>query len=116
MLFFVVSFVYCCNLFIWDRIVIGNYDVADFLPVCNMHKAILSYFLILGWCEQRAYHNSVCYCCSTGSGSSGSGNIHTFIWYSLTSCSKSANKLSTSCLRTACPKLSTSLEQTVNNL
>jgi hypothetical protein len=30
----------------------------------------------------------------------------------LTSCSKSANKPSTSCLRTACPKLSTSLEQT----
>jgi hypothetical protein len=27
-----------------------------------------------------------------------------------------ANKLSTSSLRTACPKLSTSLEQTVNNL
>jgi hypothetical protein len=35
---------------------------------------------------------------------------------SLTSCSKSANKPSTSCLRTACPKLSTSLEQAVNNL
>jgi hypothetical protein len=34
----------------------------------------------------------------------------------LTSCSKSANKSSTSCVRTACPKLSTSLEQTVNNL
>jgi hypothetical protein len=33
----------------------------------------------------------------------------------LTSCSKSANKPSTSCLRTACPKLSTSLEQAVNN-
>ena len=30
--------------------------------------------------------------------------------------SKSANKLSTSCVRTACPKLSTSLEQAVNNL
>jgi hypothetical protein len=34
----------------------------------------------------------------------------------LTSCSKSANKPSTSCVRTACPKLSTSLEQTINNL
>jgi hypothetical protein len=33
-----------------------------------------------------------------------------------TSCSKSANKPSTSCVRTACPKLSTSLEQAVNNL
>jgi hypothetical protein len=29
---------------------------------------------------------------------------------------KSANKPSTSCVRTACPKLSTRLEQTVNNL
>ena len=37
---------------------------------------------------------------------------------SLTSCSKSANKPSISCVRTACPKLSTSLEQAVkvNNL
>jgi hypothetical protein len=34
----------------------------------------------------------------------------------LTSCNKSANKLSTSCVRTACPKLSTGLEQAVNNL
>ena len=34
---------------------------------------------------------------------------------SLTSCSKSAKKLSTSCLRTACPKLSTSMEQLVNS-
>jgi hypothetical protein len=34
----------------------------------------------------------------------------------LASCSKSANKPSTSCVRTACPKLSTSLEQSVNNL
>jgi hypothetical protein len=34
----------------------------------------------------------------------------------LTSCSKSVNKPSTSCVRTACPKLSTSLEQAVNNL
>jgi hypothetical protein len=34
----------------------------------------------------------------------------------LTSCSKSANKPSTSYVRTACPKLSTSLEQAVNNL
>ena len=31
-------------------------------------------------------------------------------------CSKSANKPSTSCVRTACYKLSTSLEQAVNNL
>ena len=34
----------------------------------------------------------------------------------LTSCNKSANKPSTSCVRIACPKLSTSLEQAVNNL
>ena len=34
----------------------------------------------------------------------------------LTTCSKSANKPSTSCVRTACYKLSTSLEQAVNNL
>jgi hypothetical protein len=33
----------------------------------------------------------------------------------LTSCSKSANKPSTSCVRTACPKLSTSMEQLVYN-
>jgi hypothetical protein len=31
-------------------------------------------------------------------------------------CNKSANKPSTSCVRTACPKLSTSLEQAVSNL
>ena len=38
-------------------------------------------------------------------------------WYSLafTSCSKTANKLSTSCVCTACPKLSTRLEQLVNS-
>ena len=42
--------------------------------------------------------------------------VRTHVKVSLTSCSKSANKLSTSCVRTACPKLSTSLEQTVNNL
>ena len=34
----------------------------------------------------------------------------------LTTCSKSANKPSTSCVRTACYKLSTSLEQAVINL
>ena len=34
----------------------------------------------------------------------------------LTTCSKSANKPSTSCVRTGCYKLSTSLEQAVNNL
>ena len=34
----------------------------------------------------------------------------------LTTCSKSANKPLTSCVRTACFKLSTSLEQVVNNL
>ena len=34
----------------------------------------------------------------------------------LTTCSKSANKPSTSCVRTACYNLSTSLEQAVNNL
>jgi hypothetical protein len=34
----------------------------------------------------------------------------------LISCSKSANKSLTSCVRTACPKLSTRLEQVVNNL
>jgi hypothetical protein len=33
-----------------------------------------------------------------------------------TSCSKSADKPSTSCVRTACPKLSTSLEQLVTSL
>ena len=45
--------------------------------------------------------------------------LHTIIYHvipyytrkNLTSCSKSANKPSTSCVRTACPKLSTSLEQ-----
>ena len=35
---------------------------------------------------------------------------------SLTSCNKSANKLSTRCIRTACHKLSTGLEQLVDNL
>ena len=34
----------------------------------------------------------------------------------LASCSKSTNKPSTSCVCTACPKLSTSLKQAVNNL
>ena len=34
----------------------------------------------------------------------------------VTTCSKSANKPSTSCVRMACCKLSTSLEQAVNNL
>ena len=34
----------------------------------------------------------------------------------LTTCSKSANKPSTSCVRMACHNLSTSLEQAVNNL
>ena len=34
----------------------------------------------------------------------------------LITCSKSANKRSTSCVRLACYKLSTSLEQAVNNL
>ena len=34
----------------------------------------------------------------------------------LTSCNKFVNKPSTSCLRTACHKLSTSLEQAVNSL
>ena len=34
----------------------------------------------------------------------------------LPTCSKSANKPSTSCVRTTCYKLSTSLEQAVNNL
>ena len=34
----------------------------------------------------------------------------------LTTCSKSANKPLTSCVRTTCYKLSTSLEQAVNNL
>jgi hypothetical protein len=36
-----------------------------------------------------------------------------FRTYQLTSCSKSADKLSTSCVGTACPKLSTSMEQAV---
>ena len=34
----------------------------------------------------------------------------------LRTCTRSANKPSTSCVRTACYKLSTSLEQAVNNL
>jgi hypothetical protein len=34
----------------------------------------------------------------------------------LTSCNKSANKPSTRCIRTACYKLSTGLEQLVDNL
>ena len=34
----------------------------------------------------------------------------------LTPCSTSANKPSTNCIRTFCPKLSTSLKQAVNNL
>ena len=42
-------------------------------------------------------------------------NLYTRTRKNLTSCSKSANKPSTSCVRTACPKLSTSLEQAVNN-
>ena len=47
--------------------------------------------------------------------------VNCYSWCSYTrknlaSCSKSANKPSTSCVRTACPKLSTSLEQAVNNL
>ena len=41
---------------------------------------------------------------------------HEYTRKNLTTCSKSANKLSTSCVRTACYKLSTSLEQAVNNL
>ena len=39
-------------------------------------------------------------------------NLHTY----LTTCNKSANKPSTSCVRMACFNLSTSLEQVVNNL
>jgi hypothetical protein len=39
-----------------------------------------------------------------------------FVRKYVTSCSKSANKWSTSCVRIACPKLSTSLEEAVNNL
>jgi hypothetical protein len=41
-----------------------------------------------------------------------SGFLHTQVKIS---CNKSANKPSTSCVRTACHKLSTSLEQAVNN-
>ena len=50
--------------------------------------------------------NDVTYACS----------VHMYTRKNLTSCSKSANKPSTSRIRTACPKLSTSLEQVVNNL
>ena len=39
-----------------------------------------------------------------------------YIRKNLPSCNKFVNKPSTSCLRTACRKLSTSLEQAVNNL
>ena len=44
---------------------------------------------------------------------------HKYLNYSrknFTCCSKSTNKPSTSCVRTACPKLSTSSEQAVDNL
>ena len=52
---------------------------------------------------------------SMGGGGGGGGEV--YMWKNLTSCSKFAtNKLSSSCDRTACPKLSTSLEQAVNNL
>ena len=40
----------------------------------------------------------------------------TYTRNNLTTCSKSANKPPTSCVRTACYKLSTSLEQAVKNL
>ena len=43
-------------------------------------------------------------------------NVTDYTRKNLTTCSKSANKSSTSCVRTACYKLSTSLEQAVNNL
>ena len=43
-------------------------------------------------------------------------NIALYTRKNLTTCSKSANKPLTSCLRIACYKLSTSLEQVVNNL
>ena len=43
-------------------------------------------------------------------------NVVLYTRKNLTTCSKSANKPSTSCVRTACYKLSTSLEQAVNNL
>jgi hypothetical protein len=43
-------------------------------------------------------------------------NFCSYTRKNLTSCSKSANKPSTSCVRTACWELSTSLEQAVNNL
>ena len=39
-----------------------------------------------------------------------------FTHVKISTCSKSANKPSTSCVRTACFKLSTSFEQAVNNL
>ena len=52
------------------------------------------------------------------SGSKGSYSTFLLVYTrkNLTTCSKSANKPSTSCVRTACYKLSTSLEQAVNNL
>ena len=40
----------------------------------------------------------------------------TYCVLAATTCSKSANKLSASCVPMACYKLSTSLEQVVNNL
>ena len=42
--------------------------------------------------------------------------ISSYTRKNLTTCSKSTNKLSTSCVCTACYKLSTSLEQAVDNL
>ena len=44
------------------------------------------------------------------------GYIYQYTRKNLTTCNKSANKPSTSCVRTACYNLSTSLEQIVNNL
>ena len=47
---------------------------------------------------------------------SGGGAPPRYTRKNLTTCNKSANKPSKSCVRTACSKLSTSLEQVVNNL
>ena len=49
-------------------------------------------------------------------GSKWKGHLRLYTRKNLTTCSKSANKPSTSCVRTACHKWSTSLKQAVNNL
>ena len=49
----------------------------------------------------------------SGTRREGYSTLHT---QNLIACSKFANKPSRSCVRTACPKLSTSMQQAINNL